>query len=359
MTIVEGQIESLKSIRRILSQNGITRFNSIGDINNFKKNYDSEKLDILKEEEHELDLEIRDIRSELISAQQNYDDSNNSETNKINNQIRNLKKRIELLKSKVSDNIFSKIFHLLLLIKYRSKLTKLEKNYQKIIQRKTKVAEIEVIRINRIFEEQKTNREKVISERIFPRVKELDSIKEVVEGLNSLIAGAIGENLVVKELKYLSDEFVLFNDFSIIFRPPIYNRKEKDRIFSIQIDHLLVTNSGVFILETKNWSKKSINSFDLRSPVKQIMRTSYALFVIFNGDFGSNKKLLNKHHWGNKQIPIRNIVVMVNEKPKELFQYVKVKTLNELNGYITHFQTVFDDEEVKRISDYLRTLKSQ
>ena len=39
MTIVEGQIESLKKIKEILDQNGITRFNSIADISEFIKNY--------------------------------------------------------------------------------------------------------------------------------------------------------------------------------------------------------------------------------------------------------------------------------------------------------------------------------
>lgn len=178
--------------------------------------------------------------------------------------------------------------------------------------------------------------------------------KEVIEGLYTLIAGAIGENLVVKELQKLSDKYVLINDFSIEFNPPIFNRKENDRIYSIQIDHLLITDSGIFILETKNWSKQSINNLDLRSPVTQIMRTSYALFVLLNSESEYNEINLNSHHWGNKQIPIRNIIVMINEKPKEKFKYVKVKSLNELNGYITYFDSIFNDAEVKSISDYLR-----
>ena len=37
-------------------------------------------------------------------------------------------------------------------------------------------------------------------------------------------------------------------------------------IKSIQIDHILVTNSGIFLIETKNWSEKSLNNPSLRSP---------------------------------------------------------------------------------------------
>ena len=58
--------------------------------------------------------------------------------------------------------------------------------------------------------------------------------------------------------------------------------RENHKIFSVQIDHLLICQSGVFLLETKNWSKRSIKNLDLRSPVEQILRTSYALFVLLN-----------------------------------------------------------------------------
>ena len=101
----------------------------------------------------------------------------------------------------------------------------------------------------------------------------------------------------------------LFNDFSMEFNPPIYNKKENDRIFSIQIDHLLISDSGIFILETKNWSKQSIKNLDLRSPVKQILRTSYALFVLLNSESEYNKIKLNRHHWGSKVTLFVNIDV--------------------------------------------------
>ena len=201
------------------------------------------------------------------------------------------------------------------------------------------------------------NKENIVLERSSECYKDLAYTKEVLEGLYTLIAGAIGENSVVKELQELSDKYVLFNDFSIKFNPPIFNRKENDRICSIQIDHLLIANSGIFILETKSWSKQSIKDLDLRSPVKQIMRTSYALFVLLNSESEYNEINLNTHHWGNKQIPIRSIIVMTNEKPNEKFKYVKVKSLNELNGYITYFDPIFYDAEVKNISDYLRVKK--
>ena len=112
--------------------------------------------------------------------------------------------------------------------------------------------------------------------------------------------------------------------------------------------------SGVFLLETKNWSRKSIENLDLRSPVKQILRTSYALFVLLNSDSKFNDIELERHHWGSKKIPIRNVIVMTNEKPKEEFKHVKVLSLSELNGYIQYFEPLFSGKEVKSIFEYLK-----
>ena len=123
--------------------------------------------------------------------------------------------------------------------------------------------------------------------------------KGVLEEINPLIAGAIGESKVEQELTNLSLNGVLLNDFSLKFNPPLFSKKTKERIHSVQIDHLLVTGAGIFVLETKNWSLKSITTLSLRSPVDQVKRFSYAIFVLLNSK--NAKSLgLKKHHWGEK-----------------------------------------------------------
>ena len=189
----------------------------------------------------------------------------------------------------------------------------------------------------------------IINERSLPKIRKLNTVKKTIEDLHPIIAGAVGESLVVKEIEKLPDDYILINDYYLKFNPPIYNRNTKDKIFSIQIDHLLITKSGIYILETKNWSKKSVESLDLRSPVEQITRTSYALFLIVN----DAKIRLTEHHWGDKQIPIKNLIVMINEKPNVDFKYVKVKSLKELNNYLTYFEPILTEKEVDRIVKYL------
>jgi hypothetical protein len=120
---------------------------------------------------------------------------------------------------------------------------------------------------------------------------------------------------------------------------------------------LLVTSAGIFIIETKNWSEKSIERLDFRSPIKQIKRTNFALYSMV----ASSKELvkqLDRHHWGEKTIPVRNLIVLINHKPKEKFKFVKILTLKELNGYITYFEPIFNDAELNIIAEYLKRIEN-
>ena len=198
------------------------------------------------------------------------------------------------------------------------------------------------------MEEYKNNKKQLILQRGKLQLENLEYTRKNIKELTNIIYGAIGENLVVKEIQKLPDNFVLINDFNLTFSPPIYYKKYHERINSIQIDHLLISNAGIFILETKNWSQSSVNSINLRSPVKQIERSNFALYKYI-----SEKITLNKHHWGEKKIPIRNVIVMIENKPIGEFKYVSVKTLKELNNYVTYFKPIFTESETLEIINEL------
>ena len=352
MTRVHGQIETLKKIRTVLNQKGIKRFNSISDINVFIKTYKRKRQEIFDQKEMELDLEIADLRSQKLYYQEQFEKTKNTEAKKLLKKIADLNSKHILIKSQ-NVKALLRIIKLLRLAILKFRKTRLEKNFNKIIKRKTSESYQKIEETKSKLNEYLNNKSNIVSNRSASLIEDLDFAKKVIDDLEPIILGAIGENLVVIELKKLPDNNVLFNDFSIKFDAPIYNKKKQDRIFSIQIDHLLVTNSGIFIIETKNWSKKSIERFDLRSPIEQIRRTSYALFVFLNSGSKQGRFSLKNHHWGNKQVPIRSTIAMINSKPKEKFKYVQVKTLNELNGYIDFFDPIFDDSEVDSIAKYL------
>ena len=358
MTLVHGQVESLKKIKETLNQQGISRFNSVGQLNKFIKNYEREKEELFYKIEQEVELELDALQAEALQLQKSYDTLKTNAETRLNERINKLRKRCETLESSSTKNVFlwlGELYlrHILLGVK-----SILQKGYNIIIWIKTFRDKKPLKEAWKKVEAHSSNSQSIISTRFSTASKKLEHTKSVVTDINPLIAGAIGEHLVLKELKKLSDSFVLFNDFSLSLNPPIYNNNTKDRIHTIQIDHLLVTSAGIFIIETKNWSKESIERFDLRSPIQQIKRTNYALFVILNANKLVNRGILKRHHWGNKELPIRNVIAMINHKPKAKFNHVTIKKLKDLNRYINYFESIFDDTEVRMIADHLDRLKN-
>lgn len=64
-------------------------------------------------------------------------------------------------------------------------------------------------------------------------------------------------------------------------------------------------------------------------------------------------KKVEKTPLGRKKIPIRNVVVMIDHKPREEFEHVKVLSLNELNDYVHYFKPIFHEDEVTVIACHL------
>jgi len=352
MIKVFGKIESLKKIRTLLKIRGLTQFNSIGDINKYLLNYESKIRDIRKEavlhvdKEHELLVEKKSkLKKQEIFLRELIIKDLSSEISKIQSQILNCE-------MENVDNNTASFFNYLKLKFYRFRKRKLIDKQQIRINEETAHLQLECKDIDSRLTNYKSFRLSLIEIQAATKSNKIEFTKEVLDEISPLIAGAIGESKVEKEIMRLGVNGVLINDFSATFYPPIYNSKAKDRIYSVQIDHILITGAGIFVLETKNWSEKSIESLDLRSPVDQIRRSSFAIFVLVNST--NDESLgMKMHHWGKRQVPIRNVIVMINYKPKAQFKYVKVKTLNELNGYIQFFEPIFTDEEVNSIANFL------
>ena len=343
MALIFGLTESLKSLKSELNYNGIHRFNSVKEIKDFLSNYNSEKLTILKNESDKLDGEYSNISSNLKRLIKERDEIINSETNRIDNKISDLQQKINLINNR--DVNFIK--RLLLKIKSYS----IKKQLNQLINSKNSSVNSLVKDVNKSIENDEIfikiynkDKENLIKKRAKSQLDELEHTRNVLESLKNLISGAIGENLVVKEIKKLSDDYALINDFNISLSRPIYYKKYKERIRSVQIDHLLISRAGIFIIETKNWSKSSVNTNSLRSPIKQIERANFALYIYIYDNIS-----LNEHHWGEQTIPIRNLIVMINNKPTGKFKYVAVKLLKELNDYLEYFEPVLTQSQLKKV----------
>jgi hypothetical protein len=356
MCKVHNSVGCLTTIKRHLHRHNIDEFNSLSEVINFQKNFSTLKQQIISDHERLIEKEKITLAEEISQLENAIKTDKAYFENSFLDEIEDIKQKLISLSTPTGLNFIKRIVNYTKRRAYNKKLENLESNFDDNVN--YAVSEL----VGKL--QDKTNRYnyinlnfgKAVNESSLKIIKELEYKLHVIDEVNNSIYGALGEHKVVKELENLSDENVLINDFTLIFHPAIYNRQEDDYIKSIQIDHLLVTPSGLFLIETKNWSEKSIASLDLRSPVQQVKRTNFALFKTLTDNISSGRLRLQQHHWGDRKIPIRNLIVLTNSKPNDEFQYVKVLTLSELLNYIKYFKPIFTSTETESIANFLLNL---
>lgn len=348
MCKINNTIGSLTTIKKHLNQNNIDDFHSINELLAFQNNYDTSRKQIISQHEILITEEKNRLNSEVLQLQNEIANDKEETRKRLRSEIDLCQKQFDEIsdieKSIIGEFTYSfKALFLLIHIKYKEIFFNLIVYFS--VRSKAKALAKKNNRLHYL----NANFEEEVRRSYKHALYEFDRKKIAIDEISSFIYGAIGEQKVVKELEQLSDEYILINDFTFSFNKPIYSRRDKQYIKSIQIDHLLISSSGIFLIETKNWSKNSIENLSLRSPVDQIKRTNYALYKILS-DYKSN---LDKHHWGERKVPIRNLIVIINRKPKEEFEYVKILTLNELLGYVEFFKPSLSNTETQSLADYL------
>jgi hypothetical protein len=352
-------IGSLTALKSHLENNNIHGFRSLREVMDFQRSYTALRQQLIAHHEGLIEQEKNRLNVELQQLNKAIETQRRQSEQKLADEINSLKQLLSVSIGYAPTNFFQKLTKGL---KHR--------NYNRRIKHKQDNFDSEVNRsVSHLVDSYqfKSNRYQFISLQVSEAVRqsaqhhlsELERKKTIIDGLNNYIYGALGEQKVVSTLETLSDDFFLINDFAVSFSPAIYNRQENDYIKSVQIDHILVAPSGIFLIETKNWSEKSLENLNLRSPVQQIKRTSFVLFKLLNNELTNYHLRLDRHHWGDKKIPIRNLIVLTNTKPKEEFHYVKILTVNELLGYVNYFKPSFSNTETQRIANLLVDLNNQ
>jgi hypothetical protein len=355
MCKVYNTIGCLTAIKLQLDAHGINEYQSLNALINFQKDYPSTRQQIISKHRFLIEGERNLLSVEL----DNLDDSIKARKAEVEQQLtlylRNLDHQLNNL-SAPQANIIQALIGSIKKISLKLKIwfNKVILNFRiaRAVRHLVQDHNKKIIRYQFIV----SNTESAVMQSCALELHELDRKKRVIDEINSFIYGAFGEQMVVRELEKLPDNCFVINDFSCQFHPAIYSKKENEYIKSVQIDHILITPSGIFLIETKNWSQSSVNDPNLYSPVQQIKRASFALYRILNEEFYQRKWSFKKHPWGNRKIPTRNLIVFTNHKPVGEFQYVKILTLNDLLGYIRYFEPCFSNEETRMIADQLLTV---
>jgi tetratricopeptide (TPR) repeat protein len=161
---------------------------------------------------------------------------------------------------------------------------------------------------------------------------------QFLEQNKPFLIGAQGEELVIGHLSQLPNEYHVFNDVNLHFRPVIYWKEKNDYIISSQIDHLVIGPTGVFLIETKNWKSSDIDvkSGDL---VFQVRRSSYALWRYLN------------QYYRRDPVPTRwNVIVSTQgyHSDQKLDKFIDVISPGQLSWYITQRKSILSSDGINR-----------
>jgi len=156
----------------------------------------------------------------------------------------------------------------------------------------------------------------------------VSALDQAIAHLQSLLksaelAGAEAELAVIDRLRTLPASAVVFNDVRL--KATRFIRFNGVALRSAQIDHIVLTSAGVFVIETKRWSQRFVESGDFHNPFDQVSRANYLCHDLLRRRFGKTR--------------VRSIIACggsLPDAPRE--SYVKVVRPENITGYISWFR---------------------
>jgi hypothetical protein len=158
-----------------------------------------------------------------------------------------------------------------------------------------------------------SQRERALQEQI---QYDLAGMKEVVTSKE--FAGAVAEVAVIAELAHLRDGSLVLNDVSVVADRYIHFGGKP--LQSAQIDTMVITTAGVFVIEVKNWSREFAHSGEGFNPYEQVSRAGYLIF--------------DRLRSAGMDVRVRSIIATNGSLPEREDQKVAVVSIGRLRTYI-------------------------
>jgi len=155
----------------------------------------------------------------------------------------------------------------------------------------------------------------------------------------TFLVGAWGEEAAINALANLPDEFHVINDVNLRFERALRWSVTREYIKTCQIDHIVVGPTGIFLLETKNWTAANmvVNSDAL---IHQVRRSNYAL------------RHFIQQHYGYWELPyVRNVGISLNQKTgadQSLDRYINISSPDRICNYITRRKPELSKDAVEK-----------
>ena len=350
MARIYRQVGSLIQLIDELEREGIGAFRTMDDIRSFRNDCQN-SLSRIREKHGEI------LRREVVDLESKYRRLSLKLDQKIRERETLLQNELEELKGALAGNEQRNMLMRVVFFFWNKRLTRrkkiLENSFEEELRKPFRKGFAKINGMRSEIEDRKNNPEEWIERYSASDIEEMERILSVFRRHKYLFYGAEGEEKVARELSNLPDTYIVINDYRLEFSRPMYDRNNDDRIFSIQIDHVVVGPTGLYLVETKNWSRDSVENPELFSPIKQLKRSNFAIFVLLNQAVEKGDIDNFSNHWGNKKISPKNILCLMNHKPNQEFQYVKMLSDNQIASYVGNQRQAFSQNEVESLAENL------
>jgi hypothetical protein len=349
MATMYNQVGALEELLRRINVAGI---NSLNDIYEFWKDFDKNKNEVLSQTKESISNEIKDLEEKEEALMMRYIERRQEAENRLEHNIQDLDTKISLLSKARLPKVFNWVFSAMgVWLRYRK--NRLVKNFKALVEKDCRPVSLEIRDTKNLIQYLKDNFEVEVESRSQDDITRLKKTQAAILENKPLYYGAIGEEKTRIQLDKLPDSYCVINNYIKYFNPPIIDRKNNDPIQSIQVDHLVVGPTGLFVIESKNWSQQTISENRFFSPVRQVKRNGFALFARLNrlARHGYLPSFIGQE--GVQQISPRKIIVSSKRFPEENVQFVKFMPPERLPDYITYGERVFSDQQIAELENLL------
>ena len=346
------QIGALTQLLDELEREGIGDFRTLDDIRSFQNDYNN-SLNRIRARYGEI------LRQEVVELESRYTRISSELDRRIADRETLLKDELEELKRSLARNENRNILMRLFFFFRKKRLTKrktiLENSFENEVERPFRKGFAKIDSLRAEIEDKRNNADNWVERYSASDIEKQQRILSVLKKHKFLFYGAEGEERVTRELSKFPDTYTVINDYRLEFSRPIYDRNNDDRIYSIQIDHVVVGPSGLYLVETKNWSRDSVENTELFSPIKQLKRSNFAIFVLLNQAVERGEIDNFSNHWGDRRISPKSILCLMNHRPSQEFQYVTTLSENQIANHVMNQRQTFSQIEVNSLVENLRS----
>lgn len=312
-----GESGSETFLKSRLIKKGIGGFESFTDIQYFKKHFKT----ILKTSTEEERKKLNSIIEALRSNEETLIKDLNEKKKQLQTSL--IKEKQELMEGELTS-------------KDQKRVKKIDKLLEKKIDKTFKKDQKQIKKT----EKEITTREKKLEKSVEKSVKDLHKAHNIIESNRAFVYGAVGETAAIKELRYLPKEYHILNEARLSFYKAIRWKKYGTYVKSCKIDHVVVGPSGIFLIETKNWSAQTLARAKF-TPHMQIERAGYIFFI----------HMINKFR---RRFPTYQIVATYRKLPEIAYKYVNQMTIRDIVNFILQKRDALTTTEIQKIVEWLR-----